>query len=174
MVLECLMPAKYAADGYFLDAYRRGIARLGRRPGQLNGVTGHLGESVVELLLDGLGYHMLWHFTGPLSGGHGVDLVVLSPDGKVLAVEVKATLRSGRWPRPAERELVQLSQEWLDKADNPGMANWELSGADVYGLVAVVNFADSAWRCAVTADFNTAMPILDPAELADLSWLTAG
>lgn len=76
---------------------------------RLSGITGHVGEAVVEVMLDSLGYHMLWHFTGPLSGGHGVDLLVLSPDEKVIAIEVKATLRVDRWPRPPRRELTQMT-----------------------------------------------------------------
>jgi hypothetical protein len=141
--------------------------------GRLAGVTGHVGESVIELILDGLGYAMLWHFTGPLSG-HGIDLLALSPDGKVMAIEVKSTLRAGRWPRPTRRELTQMSSSWLDTSDNPGMANWDLSSDDVYGAVMVVNFASRQWRCVLTVDFVTAQPVTTLAQLADLSWLQAG
>jgi hypothetical protein len=95
-------------------------------------VTGHVAESVVELLLAEVGYQLLWHFTGP--GRHGVDLIVLCPAGeRVVAVEVKGTLRPQYWPRLSRRELLQMSGAWVDKADNPGMANWELRSDDVYG-----------------------------------------
>ena len=114
---------------------------------------------------------VLWHFSRPLSGGHGVDLLVLSPDNKVVAIEVKATLRPGRWPRPSRRELTQMTSRWLDKIDNPGMANWDLSSDDVFGAVMIVNFAERQWRCALTADFITAHPVATLERLRDLNWL---
>lgn len=176
LVEGCLDARRWRTDEMFMRAWRDGLTALtsGERVGRLAGVTGHVGESVIELILDGLGYSMLWHFTGPLSGGHGVDLLVLSPDGKVLAIEVKSTLRVGRWPRPSRRELSQMSSSWLDKFDNPGMANWDLTSDDVYGAVMVVNFASRQWRCVLTADFMTAHPVTALAQLADLSWLQAG
>jgi hypothetical protein len=176
LVLGCLDPGRRPADALFERAWRGTLASVSRveRAGRLSGITGHLGESVVEVLLDALGYSVLWHFVGPLSGGHGVDLLVLSPDGKVVAIEVKATVRAGRWPRPSRGELAQVTSRWLDKADNPGMANWDLASADVYGAVAVVNFAACAWRCAVTADFMTAQPVTGVGQLADLGWLHNG
>jgi hypothetical protein len=176
VVLGCLHPGQRPADALFERAWRGTLASLSRaeRVGRLNGVTGHVGESVLEVMLEALGYHVLWHFIGPMSGGHGVDVLVLSPDENVVAIEVKATLRAGRWPRPSRGELTQMTSRWLDKADNPGMANWDLASADVYGAVAVVNFAACAWRCAVTADFMTALPVTGVAQLADLSWLRNG
>jgi hypothetical protein len=176
LVESCLNAGRWQTDETFLRAWRGGLAavRPAERVGRLAGVTGHVGESAVELILDRLGYVMLWHFTGPLSGGHGVDLLVLSPDGKVLAIEVKSTLRVGRWPRPTRRELTQMSSAWLDTSDNPGMANWDLYSDDVYGAVMVVNFASRQWRCVLTGDFVTAQPVTTLAQLADLSWLQAG
>jgi len=172
VVRSCLDDAS-ALDQAFDRALLDGLAQLGRTVvrGQLNGVTGHVGESVVEILLVELGFSPLWHFSGPLSGGHGVDLLMLTPAETIVAVEVKASLRPGRWPRPTRRELTQLSPDWLDRQDNPGMANWELTGADVHGLVVVVNFADAGWKGAATWDFSTVRPVSDPSDLADPSWL---
>jgi len=176
LVESCLDTSRWQTDETFLRAWRGGLTALapGERVGRLAGVTGHVGESAIELILDGLGYAMLWHFTGPLSGGHGVDLLVLSPDGKLVVIEVKSTLRLGRWPRLSRAELRQMSSSWLDKIDNPGMANWELDSEDVYRAVMVVNFASRQWRCVLTADFVTAHHVTTLTQLADLSWLQAG
>ncbi|HEX4726775.1 MAG TPA: hypothetical protein VH298_03200 [Jatrophihabitans sp.] len=173
VVRSCLDDAS-SLDQAFGRALLDGLAQLDPTVprGRLNGVTGHVGESVAEILLVDLGFSPLWHFSGPLSGGHGVDLLMLSPADTVAAVEVKASLRSRRWPRPSRRELTQLSPDWLDGQDNPGMANWDLTGADVHGLVIVVNFADAAWKCAATWDFSTVWPATDPSDLADPGWLT--
>jgi hypothetical protein len=91
---------------------------------------------VTEVLLAEQGWYVLWHFTGP--GRHGVDLVLLTPDDHVVAVEVKGTLVAGRIPRLFRRELAQMSAEWVDKADNPAMAELRLDSADVYGAVVAV------------------------------------
>ena len=172
VIRDCVDPNRWHADTSFLRAWQDGLRALPvtERVGRLSGATGHIGESVAEVLLDALGYDMLWHFTAAMSGGHGVDLLVASPAGQVVAVEVKSTLRPQRWPRPTAGELQQLSPEWLDKDDNPGMAELGLTGGDVYGAVVVVNLAERKWRCAVTADFTTAHPVLDAASLGDLSW----
>jgi hypothetical protein len=64
-----------------------------------------------------------------------------------------------------------MSGACVDKADNPGMANWELHSQDVYGAVVLVNFAAMAYRAAVTADFSRLQPIRRLGQLADLGWL---
>lgn len=43
------------------------------------------------------------------------------------------TLRTGYWPHLSPGEVKHLSLEWMVKIDNPGMAEWELEGRDVYG-----------------------------------------
>jgi hypothetical protein len=91
----------------------------------------------------------------------------------VVAIDVKSTLRVGQWPRPSRRELGQMSASWLDKVDNPGMANWDLDSDDVYGAVMVVNFASRQWRCVLMADFVTAHPVTTLTQIADLTWLRA-
>jgi hypothetical protein len=133
------------------------------------GVTGHVAGSVTEILLDRQEWRVLWHFTGP--GRHGVDLVFLTPDDKIVAVEVKGTLVAKRIPRLSRREVTQMSTAWLDKADNPGLAELELQADDIYGAVAVVNFADLAWRIGLTADFSVLHPVTKPGQLAHLNWL---
>ena len=71
-------------DQLFVEAWRHGLQSLpiGKRRGRLAGTTGHLAESVVETMLVDMGYTPLWHFA---AGGHGVDLLVITPgcDGVV-------------------------------------------------------------------------------------------
>lgn len=157
-------------DALFSRGWRSGPGSLTRA--ELNtiaGVTGHVAESVTELLLVALDWHVLWHFIGP--GRHGVDLVFLSADDKVVAIEVKGTLVSGRIPHLTRRELTQMSAAWLDKADNPGMAELGLSSDDAYGGVVIVNFADLTWRVALTSDFSVLHPVTTTEQLADLDWI---
>jgi hypothetical protein len=135
VVQQCLDPDN-AADALFIRGWRSGAGSLTRAERcAVAGVTGHVAESVTELLLDHLDWQPLWHFTGP--GRHGVDLVFLTPDDRVTAVEVKGTLVPGRIPRLSRRDITQMSAAWVDKADNPGMAELGLQSADVYGAVAV-------------------------------------
>ena len=103
-------------------------------------------------------WRVLWHFTGP--GRYGVDLLFLTPDDRVIAVEVKGTLKAGRIPRLSRRELTQMSAEWVDKGDNSGMAELGLRSTDIYGAVAVINFTDMTWRIALTADFSVLSPVI--------------
>jgi hypothetical protein len=171
LVESCLTPEE-AVDRIFLGAWRDSLDSipLHRRGGALSGVTGHVAESVVELVLTDLGYHAIWHFAGP--GRHGVDLLFLAPEGdRVLAVEVKGTLRAGRWPRISQRKAAQMSAAWVDKADNPGMANWDLESDDVYAAIVAVNFADMAYRVAMTSNFAKFQPVLSIEQLNGLDWL---
>jgi hypothetical protein len=128
-----------------------------------------MAESVTEVLLDLLDWHVLWHFTGP--GRHGVDLVFLAPGDKVVAVEVKGTLVPSRMPRLSRRDVTQMSAAWVDRADNPGMAELGLESADVYGGVVVINFADLSWRMSLTPEFSTLIPVTEMDQLTDLGWL---
>jgi hypothetical protein len=68
--------------------------------------------------------------------------------------------------------MTQMSAEWADKADNPGMAEFGLCSTDVYGAVAAVNFADMAWRIALTADFSALLPVIHLGQLTRLDWLS--
>ena len=169
-IIEDCLDLASAKDQLFDRGWRSGPATLTRAERcALAGVTGHLAESVTEVLLDRLDWRVLWHFTGP--GRHGVDLLFLTPDDKVIAVEVKGTLTAGRIPPLSRRELTQMSAEWIDKADNPGMADLGLRSADIYGAVTVINFADMTWRIALTADFSVLAPVAHIGQLTDLGWL---
>jgi hypothetical protein len=172
VVEECLDPAS-AKDRLFTRGWRSGPGSLTRAERcAVAGVTGHIAESAIEVLLDRLDWRVLWHFVGP--GRHGVDLVFLTPDDKIVAVEVKGTLTAGRIPRLSRREMTQMSARWVDKADNPGMAELGLRSADIYGAAAVVNFADMTWRVALTSDFSALLPVIHIGQLTDLDWLSHG
>jgi hypothetical protein len=133
-------------------------------------VTGHVAESAVEVLLEGLGWVPVWHFVGP--GRHGVDLLLLGPSHqRLFAIEVKGTLRPGKWPRLPHAELTQMDVKWLDKADNPAMREWGVTSEDVYGAIALVNFHDLLCKVALTSDFTTWRPIERPEQLTELDWL---
>ena len=169
MVTGCLDPTS-ECDGIFSRAWREGPAVLsGVERCRIAGTTGHIAESIVELVLDEMGWHVLWHFAGP--GRHGVDVVFLSPDDKVVAIEVKGTLVSGRIPRFSRREVEQMSAAWLDKADNPGMRELGVESNDIYGGVVVVNFTDLVWRVMLTRDFDAFRPVRSPVDLTSLRWL---
>jgi hypothetical protein len=165
VVAECL-DLKNPVDARFHRAWIGSLAALPRaeRGGALAGVTGHVAESVVAALLVDRGNELLWQFSGP--GRHGVDLVVLTPDHRVIGIEVKATLRAVYVPRMSRRAVLQMSAAWIDKADNPGMASLQLASADVYGAVIAINFADMTIRTAVTKDFVDFVPLNDWNELA--------
>jgi DNA/RNA non-specific endonuclease len=168
LVEDCLGPAP--TDALFARGWRHGLARLTRAERcAVAGVTGHVAESVTEILLDRLGWHVLWHFTGP--GRHGVDLVFLAPGDLVVAVEVKGTLVAGRIPRLSRGELTQMSASWMDKADNPGMSELGLGSADICGAVMIINFTDLTWRASLTTDFSALIPITNMEQLTDPGWL---
>jgi hypothetical protein len=64
-----------------------------------------------------------------------------------------------------------MELSWLDKPDNPGMADWALSSEDVYGAIVLVNFHEQAYKAALTADLATWLPVLESRQLAELDWL---
>jgi hypothetical protein len=64
-----------------------------------------------------------------------------------------------------------MSAEWIDKADNPGMAELGLRSTDIYGAFSVVNFADMTWRIALTADFAELCPVTHTKQLTNLNWI---
>jgi hypothetical protein len=51
------------------------------------------------------------------------------------------------------------------------MANWDLRSSDVFGAVAVINFAPAGGKCLLTADFATVHVVREINELAELAWL---
>ena len=170
VVTSCLLDREQ--DQTFRKALEHGLATIApaMRRGALGGVTGHVAESVVAVLLEQLGYFVVWQFVGP--GAHGVDLLELSPDtNRLLAVEVKGTLRPRRWPSLSKGELNQFTPGWLDKRDNPGMFEWNIESDDVYGGIFLINFADRLWKAVLTNEFGVFHPISSPDDLQDLSWL---
>jgi hypothetical protein len=65
VIEECLNLA-CAKDRLFDRGWRSGPTTLTRAERcAVAGVTGHIAESVTEVLLDRLGWRVLWHFTGP-------------------------------------------------------------------------------------------------------------
>lgn len=167
----CLDPAA-PGDQLFHAAWTGslGARSPARRAGALPGITGHVAESVVELMLVDRGFVAVAHHPGP--GRHGVDLLMLHLDAEMLfAVEVKGTLVPGRVPRLSRGEMQQMSGAWVDKPDNPAMKTWRLSSQDVYGALAAVNFADMTLLVALTADFDAFTAVRSDAWLRTPAWL---
>jgi hypothetical protein len=161
-------------DATFALAFEHSLAALepAARRGALGGVTGHIAESVVEVVMERLGWIPVSHFSGP--GRHGVDLLMLGPGGeRLFAIEVKGTLRSRRWPRLRRGELSQTDVAWLDKEDNPPMSDWGLTSADIYGGVVLVNLYDLVFKAALTPDFSSWHPVEHFGQLEALDWLDA-
>lgn len=141
------------------------------RRGSLWRAVGEVAEAVAEIVLDEAGYSVFWHISEP--GAHGVDLLFLSPDEQVLALEVKGTLRPGAVPRLTPSRLRQMSREWLNDPKNPAMQEWELEADDLFTAVMVIDLARSAYRVALSADFERFHPVAKRAELLSLRWLDA-
>lgn len=168
----CLDVEKRPTDALFARAFKRSLASLepAARRGVLGGITGHVAESVAAVVLEGLGWTPVWHFVGP--GRHGVDLLLLGPGAeRLFAIEVKGTLKPGRWPRVWRGELTQMDVAWLDKVDNPGMSEWGVASADVYGGIVLVNFHELLFKVALTSDFVTWSAVEELEQLLDLEWL---
>jgi hypothetical protein len=171
-VTACIDPAERLSDATFQRAFERSLAALhpAARRGALGGVTGHVAESVVEIVLESLGWTPVWHFLGP--GRHGIDLLLLGPGvEQMVAVEVKGTLRPRCWPRLRSGELTQMDLGWIDKSDNPAMTEWAVTSEDVHGAIVLVNFADLVYKAVVTSDFTTWHPIDRIEQLETLEWL---
>jgi hypothetical protein len=159
-------------DARFLLAWRGGLAALPSRlrRGALPGVTGHITESLVEVVLAERGYVPVGHHAS--AGRHGVDLVMLHLDSEmVFAIEVKGTLRPGHIPRLTAGERRQMSAGWVDKRDNPTMAGFDLGSDDAYGAVTAVDLAEMRLRVAMSRDFATFEPVTEEGQLDDPSWL---
>jgi hypothetical protein len=171
LVARCLDLEEKPGDRLFHRAWKESLSGLSRvERAALAPTTGHVAESVAEIVLGKLGYQVIGHQSGP--GGHGIDLLVMCPEGsRLVAVEVKGTLQPRRWPRLRRGELAQMSPRWLDKPDNPGMLDWDLTSEDVYGAVLLISFSQRAFRLLFTDDFVRLRPVMDSAALSDLSWL---
>jgi hypothetical protein len=170
IVEGCLDEKRDRFDVLFRHARAVGLDGLPRseRSGHLWRVVGEVAESVAEIIMADLGYSVFWHIIEP--GVHGVDLLFLSPDESVLALEVKGTLRASAIPRMTPSRLRQMSRDWLNQPDNPAMIEWELKAEDLYAGVMIVDLATPAFRVAMSADFETYAPVL---QLADLQRLRA-
>lgn len=129
-------------------------------------MTGEVAESVAEIILDEQGYNLFWQITTP--GVHGVDLLLLSPDESVLALEVKGTLRPGTIPRLTPSRLRQMSRDWLNDPANPAMAEWSLQADDLYAAVMLVDLATPLYRLVLSSNFEHYTPVTDLAQLASL------
>jgi hypothetical protein len=168
-ILECLDPDD-PADSLFLEARRRGLAATPRNERRgLARVTGEVAESAAEVLLAGVGIDVFWHIAE--NGIHGVDLLFLTPNEEVLALEVKGTLRPGAIPRMTPSRLRQMSREWLNGPDNPAMAEWELEADDLYAGVMIVDLAASIARTAVSGDFANYVSVGELSELRGVAAL---
>jgi len=157
------------AEAQFRRAFASGLAAIpiAQRAHGLNGVTGHVAESVVEMILAERGWTPLEHFEGPFSGGHGVDLAMATPGfDNVVVIEVKGTLTPRRWPRLAKGELPQLGKEWLQKIDNPAVSSLGMVPADLAVLAVLVQFGRRELKVAWSRDGTTVISIADLAELA--------
>ena len=175
VVASCLDANARAGDATFETAFVQSLTALrpAARRGALAGVTGHVAESVTEIVLEAVGWTPVWHFAGP--GRHGVDLLFLGPgEERLFAVEVKGTLRPHHWPRMRWGELTQMDLAWLDKDDNPAMSEWGVTGDDVYGAIALINFAELRFKIALTRDFVTWHAIEQLEQLKTLDWLDNG
>lgn len=156
-IVENCLDENAPPDALFARAWRSGLGVLSRSERAVTApVIGHVAESVIEVLLANEGWMVVSQQVGP--GGHGVDLVLLSPDDRTVAFEIKGTLVPGRIPHLTRREHLQMSPDWLDKSDNPGMSAWGLAGDDVYSGIVAVNFADLTWRVALGADVMALRP----------------
>ncbi len=172
IVVGCVDVVERPTDAVFATAFERSLAslELSRRRGSLGVITGHFAESVVEVGLEGFRWTPVWHFVGP--GYHGVDLLLLGPGAeRLVAIEVKGTLRPRRWPRLRRGELAQMGAGWLDKSDNPAMHEFGLTSAEVYGAVVLVNFHDLLFKAALTRDFSNWRPVDRLDQLEELDWL---
>lgn len=169
----CVKPSK-PADALFERARIHGLDSIERsqRSGHLARVIGEVAESVAEIVLDEQGFNLFWQITTP--GIHGVDLLFLSPDESVLALEVKGTLRPGAIPRLTPSRLRQMSREWLNDPANPGMAEWSFQADDLYAGVMLVDLSTPLYRLALSGDFEHYTPVTAPAELSSLRGLLGG
>lgn len=159
-------------DRRFTLAWTRSLEALpkAQRTRALPGVTGHVAESVVEVIRIEHGYVPVAHHAS--AGRHGVDLLMLHlSSDMVFAFEVKGTLRKRHVPRLTRGELTQMSGAWIDKRDNPAMRGADLDSADVYGAVAAINFIDMTIRFALTSDFARFLPVERVDQLAEPGWI---
>ncbi|MGV3712846.1 hypothetical protein [Pseudolysinimonas sp.] len=172
LVLDCIDtgdPAARVAEHQFRRAFVHGLVSVPKadRESRLNGVTGHIAESVVEAMLAEIGWTPLEHFTGPFSGQHGIELAMATADFEdVYAIEVKGTLAARGWPRLRAGDVPQLSAAWLGKRDNPGVESLGLEASGMATLAVLVHFHRRQWRAARSFGAVGAEPVVALDELS--------
>lgn len=135
-------------------------------------VLGNAAEAVVESLLVEAGWTPLDHDAHGVSFGHGVDLLMLGPAlERVVTVEVKSTVQPARWRRLSRHGIGQLTPEWLDKVDNPGMRGLRANSSDVYVMIAQLQLTRRRWRACLGPTASSARPLVSAAQLDDLDWV---
>lgn len=161
-VAESLLSGEH--EELLLRAHADGLdsLTLPERRGNLPGVIGAVAEAIAARVLEEEGLSLIAQLTN--FGAHGVDLLLLTPGGNVLALEVKGTLRRGALPRLRRGRLVQMSPEWLDAA-NATMAEWDLEAADVFAGMSVVDLAANVSRLAVSSNYDDYRPVSELAAL---------
>jgi hypothetical protein len=166
VVESCLLE-----DELFQRAWLQGLDALMavERRGRLSVDIGTIAESVATLLLLEVGLEVFGELAA--AGVHGVDALALTPAGQVLAVEVKGTLRRSSLPRLGRGRSRQMSLAWLSSPSNPLMSEWDLTGADLYGGIAHLDFASGSWRVVLTGDHEQYVPVTSAGELLDLGSL---
>lgn len=167
-IVECLTDAD--ADKRFNKARLHGLDAIPpEQRAALNRVTGEVAESLAEVLLAEVGLSVFWHIVDP--GVRGVDLLFLTQDESVLALEVKGTLRPGAIPRLTPSRLRQMSRDWLNGPDNPAMNAWGLEAKDLYAGLMVVDCREASARVAVSGDFENYLPLAKLEQLRELAVL---
>ncbi|MFL5963776.1 MAG: hypothetical protein ACJ757_12875 [Gaiellaceae bacterium] len=131
-------------------------------------MIGEVGEAVTAAVFVEAGYTLFDQITTP--GIHGVDLLFLTPDDAVVALEVKGSLRPGAIPRLTPSRRRQMSRDWLASPANRAMLEWEFEPDDLFAAAAAVDLARREMRVARSDDFEAWTPVHSLDELRGQSW----
>lgn len=135
-------------------------------------VLGNVAAAVVESKLVAHAWQPVYDDDTGISFGHGVDLLMLDPGlARVVAIEVKSTIQSARWPRLATGRNEQLTPRWFNSPGNQGMVEWDLGADDISVMVAQVSFRRRVWRSCLVEGAGTPWPVTHTEQLSDLAWL---
>jgi hypothetical protein len=99
-------PTRYSVAHSAMASHQ--IAPAERR-GHFCRVIGEVGEAAAAVVFVDAGYTLFEQITTP--GIHGVDLLFITPDEAVVALEVKGTLRPGAIPRLTSSLRRQMSRD---------------------------------------------------------------
>lgn len=157
-------------NGLVRSAQAEGLGTIpsADRRGHFCRVIGEVGEAVAAVVFADAGYTVFDQITTP--GVHGVDLLMLTPDDAVLALEVKGTLRAGTIPRLTPARRRQMSREWLASPTNHAMKDWNFEPDDLFAAAVSVDLAHREMRIARSDDFKAWTPIHRLEELSAMSW----